>query len=42
MKQTPQELFEQLSKEFSPKKAKEIISKELPQVSFHTSGIRNL
>ena len=32
MKQTPQELFEQLSKEFGPKKAKEVISEELGKV----------
>ena len=32
MKQTSQELFEQLSKEFSPKKAKEVINEELGQV----------
>ena len=32
MKQTPQELFEQLSKEFSPKKAKEIINEALGEV----------
>jgi len=29
MKQTPQQLFEQLSKEFTPKRAKEIINEEL-------------
>jgi hypothetical protein len=32
MKQTPQELFEQLSKEFGPKKAKEVINEELGKV----------
>ena len=32
MKQTSQQLFEQLSKEFSPKKEKEIINEELGQV----------
>jgi hypothetical protein len=32
MKQTPQELFKQLSKEFSPKKAKEIINEELGKI----------
>ena len=32
MKQTSQELFEQLSKEFGPKKAKEVINEELGQV----------
>ena len=32
MKQTPQELFEQLSKEFGPKKSKEVINEELGKV----------
>jgi len=32
MKQTPNQLFEQLSKEFSPKKAKEVINEELGKV----------
>jgi len=32
MKQTPNQLFEQLSKEFSPKKDKELINEELGQV----------
>ena len=32
MKQTPNQLFEQLSKEFSPKKDKELINEELGQI----------
>ena len=32
MKQTPNQLFEQLSKEFTPKKDKELINEELGQV----------
>ena len=32
MKQTPNELFEQLSKEFTPKKDKELINEEMGQV----------
>ena len=32
MKQTPNQLFKQLSKEFSPKKDKELINEELGQI----------
>ena len=32
MKQTPEQLFEQLSKEFAPKKEKEVINEELGKV----------
>ena len=32
MKQTPQQLFEQLSKEFGSKKAKEVINEELGKI----------